>query len=281
MNAVTGPLADLAQEQSLLLQALFAGNDPAQLLPRLQISGKRQALADRGLQAYLANGGALAERALTAAYPVLAQLIGDESFAPLARHFWRQAPPQRGDVAQWGAALADFLDAAPQLSSEPFLGDVARIEWALHCAATAEDAIPDPYSFALLASGDPEQTTLSLSDGVVTLASACPVVSIVNAHLQGEPTLAQAAALLGAGAAEHALVWRQGFKPRVRLSSALEYALVLALQAGLSLETALTTACGPDNAAGAFDFNDWLAQSVQTGLVTGAHLLHNTKQETP
>ena len=274
-SAISKPVADLVQEQSQLLEALFAGADTARhttgIMQRLHSGGVRRALAGRGLLAYRANGTALAERALAAAYPVLAQLIGDESFAPLARHFWRYAPPQRGDVAQWGAALADFLDAAPQLSGEPFLGDVARVEWALHCAATAADSSADIGSFALLASGDPKLATLTLSEGVVTFVSAYPVVSIIHAHLQGEPTLAQAADLLAAGASEHALVWRQGLRPRLRASSAAEHALVTALQAGFSLEAALA-ATALDTG---FDFNDWLTQAVQSGLVTGAHRLNS------
>lgn len=277
-------VADLVRDQSQMLDALFAGHDAdyqaTWLMQRLQPGSGRHALAERGLLAYRTNGTALAERALTAAYPVLQQLLGEESFAPLARHFWRQAPPQCGDVAQWGAALADFIDAAPQLSSEPFLGDVARVEWALHCAATAADSAADIGSFALLASGDPEQVSLTLSDGVVAFASTWPVVSIIHAHLQGEPTLAQAAALLGEGVSEHALVWRQGLKPRLRVSSAAEHALLAALQAGFSLEAALAAA-----AVGiGFDFNDWLTQAVQSGLVTGAHLLNsanNSRGQTP
>ncbi len=272
MSAVAG----LLHEQQSLLRALLGDRDDSRLLPLLQGGAARESLARRGLQAYLANGLALAERALAAAYPVIAQLIGDESFAPLARHFWRRQPPRRGDIACWGGALADFLEAAPQLAGEPFLGDVARIEWALHRAATAADAWPDPQSFALLSSGDPDQTTLTLSAGVALLASPYPVVSIVNAHLLGEPALAQAAELLRSGVGEHALVWRQGFKPHVRGSSAAEHALLSALQAGLSLEGSLGRAL---EKAPAFDFNDWLGRSVQTGLVTGAHLLHHTQKE--
>jgi hypothetical protein len=209
-------------------------------------------LARRGLQAYQANGLALAERALGAAYPVLAQLIGDESFAPLARHFWRRHPPGRGDMACWGDVLAAFLEASPQLADEPYLGDVARVEWALHQAATAADAQPDPHSFALLSSADPAELTLTLGAGVFLLASVYPVASIVNAHLLGEPALAEAAALLRAGAAEHALVWRQGFKPRVCAITAAEYALLAALQAGSSLEAALDSAltCAPIGTSG-------------------------------
>lgn len=272
MNAAAG----LAHEQQQLLRALFGDRDDSRLLPLLQGGAAREALAHRGLQAYQANGLALAERALAAAYPVIAQLIGEESFAPLARHFWRRQPPQRGDIACWGSALADFLEAAPQLAGEPYLGDVARIEWALHRAATATDAWPDPPSFGLLSGSDPSITTLTLSAGVALLASPYPVVSIVNAHLLGEPALALAGELLRAGASEYALVWRQGFKPRVRSSSAAEHALVSALQAGLSLESSLGRAL---EKAPAFDLNGWLGQSAQTGLVTGAHLLHSTLKE--
>ena len=264
----------LAHQQSLLLQALFGVADEVR-------ASLHESLASRGLQAYQANGLALAERALTAAYPVVAQMIGEQSFAPLARHFWRQQPPQCGDMAQWGGGLADFLDAAPQLAGEPFLGDVARVEWAMHCASTAQDAQPDLASFSLLGTGEPEQTTLRLSHGVKLFASAYPVVSLVNAHLLSHPSLAEAAALLQSGTAEHALVWRQGFKPRVRISNAAEHALVSVLQNGLSLDKALTAAfdAAPENesrksSGSSFVFNDWLAQSVHTGLVTGAQLLN-------
>lgn len=275
----------LAQEQQALLRALLGERDDSSLWPYLRPGGAHAPLARRGLQAYQANGLALAERALGAAYPVLAQLIGDESFAPLARHFWRRHPPGRGDMACWGDALAAFLEASPQLVDEPYLGDIARIEWALHQAAKAADAQPDPRSFALLseAEADSAEITLTLGAGVFLLASAYPAASIVNAHLLGEPALAEAAALLHAGAAEHVLVWRQGFKPRVCAITAAEHALLAVLQAGRSLEAALGSAleCAPTGTsdAAAFSFDTWLGRAVQDGLVMGAHrLMHLPSQ---
>jgi hypothetical protein len=141
------------------------------------------------------------------------------------------------------------------------------MEWALHQAATAADARPDPRSFALLSEADPAEITLTLGAGVFLLASGYPVASIVNAHVLGEPALAEAAALLRAGAAEHALVWRQGFKPRACAVAAAEYALLAALQAGRSLEAALGSAL---ESTAAFSFENWLGRAVQDGLVTGA-----------
>ena len=227
----------------------------------------------RGLQVYQANRAVLAGRTLASTYPVIAHLIGLESFEPLARHFWQQHPPQRGDMGQWGAQLPEFLAAAPQLADEPFLADVARMEWALHRAASAPDAVFDAASFALLTSADDTRPVgLSLSPGTVMLDSAYPVVSIINAHLLGQPTLEEAAAMLRQGKREYALVWRQGFKPRVRALGEAEFILVAALETGLSLDVALNHA---SNMEPAFDFNTWLAQAVQTGLVTGAVHLFN------
>lgn len=244
----------LQLEQSNLLQAI-AGQTSNAYNPR-------------GLQVYQANRAVLAERTLASTYPVIAQLIGGTSFEPLARHFWQLHPPLRGDMGQWGAKLPEFLAAAPQLAEEPFLADVARLEWALHQASTAPDAVLDAASFALLAdTEDAPPTSLSFSPGVFLLASAYPVVSIINAHLQGQPTLDDAAARLQSGEGEHALVWRQGFKPKARALDAAEYLLMLALHNSMPLDAALDQALRIDRA---FDFNTWLSQAVQTGLVTGA-----------
>ena len=256
MNSTT-----LAQDQSQLLRAL-AG----------QPSGASNTLFNpRGLRVYQANRAVLAERALSSTYPVVAQLIGSESFEALARHYWQQHPPLRGDMGQWGSQLPAYLEAALQLASEPFLGDVARIEWAMHQAASAPDAVLDTASFALLAEQADKPVTLTLSPGAWVLASAFPVASLVNAHLypnqDGQPSLAEAAAMLAQACGEYALVWRQGFKPRVRSASAPEHHLVCALQAGSTLQAALDAALAVEPA---FDFSAWLGCAVQMGLITGA-----------
>jgi hypothetical protein len=140
----------------------------------------------------------------------------------------------------------------------------------MHATATAADVEADFPSFALLASEDAAPVTLALGAGVALLASASPVVSIVNAHLLGQPSLQEAGQRLAAGCAEHALVWRQGFKPCVRLSSAAEHKLIETLLAGRALAEALEAVDRLGDEAAAFDFNIWLAAAVQTGLVCGA-----------
>ena len=257
-------LPALALQQQALLDALFA-TPPAWSAGHAAPDASKDAFAGdaRGMLAYRSNAHALAERTLRATYPVIAQLLGADSFNLLARDFWHCHPPALGDLAQWGEPLADFLQANGQLAAEPYLGDVARVEWALHVAAGAADRAPDPASFALLSTREPAEMTLLLSSGVAVVSSVYPVASIVTAHLHASPTLQEAGEKLRVGAGECALVWRRNFRPRVAACSAPEAAFVEALQGGVPLLSAL-------EGAGGLDFQQWLPAAVRNGLVLGA-----------
>lgn len=262
---------NLARQQQGLLQALWQPRhaDAMQLIAEddlVERAAGRNSL-ERGLQAYRSQAQALAVRALGAAYPVVAQVLGEENFEPLARSHWQQHPPVRGDMGQWGLQLAAHIESIADLvGEEPYLPDVARAEWALHAIATAADARPDSASFSLLAERDPAALALVLSPGATCIASAWPVASIVNAHLIGEPALPAAGERLRAGVAEAALVWRHGLKPRLRLAADGEAAFIAALQENRSLADSLAAAPG-------LDFNAWLAPAVQQGLLVAVREL--------
>lgn len=215
----------------------------------------------RGLAAYQANAGALAERALGAAYPTVAQLVGDESFGALARAFWHAEPPQRGDIGEWGAGLAAFVAADAQLAGEPYLADVARIDWAVHAAERAADATP-PRGLEALADGGPR--VLRLQPGTTLVSSAHPVATIWLAHRStAADRFAPVRAAFAEGRAEHALVQRRGWRAEVRAVGAAEAGFTAALLRGDTLGAALDAA-GP-----AFDFETWLVAALQAGAVAG------------
>jgi hypothetical protein len=221
----------------------------------------------RGLQAYRANAAALAERALLAAYPVLQQLLGSESFAMLARDLWAAHPPERGDLAQWGGTLPAYLQSAPALadlvSEHPYLPDVARLEWALHSMATAADASQDSASFALLASQPPETLQLRLAPGTQLMKSSYPTVAIWQAH--GASTdLREATRLLAEGIGQTAVIWRHGYAPRTRAVGVDEAALLRSALAKGSVGAAVAAALAVESA---FDLGDWLTAAVQSGLL--------------
>ena len=214
----------------------------------------------RGLKAYQANGHALAERALRAAYPVVAQMLGNESFADLARALWHVRPPERGDIACWGGALPVFIQTSGQLQDEPYLSDVARAEWALHQCAGALDLSADLSTLVLLTTHEPSQLQLVLAPGCAVVRSAWPIASILGAHLEASPSLADAGAHLRAEVAQDVVVWRAGLRPRVRLALDGEADALQGLLAGGSLAHAL-------DAAPTLNFGEWFPMAVPTGLV--------------
>ncbi|MCV0439348.1 MAG: DNA-binding domain-containing protein [Hydrogenophaga sp.] len=257
----------LALQQQALLDALFqrpGGEGAARA--RQTLDAWLAPHAGRGLAAYQANGHALAERSLMAAYPVITQLIGQENMAPLARALWHRHPPVRGDLAHWGEALPLFLQHEEQLAHLPWLADVARIEWALHQAGGAPDAQTDAGSFARLADEDPQGLTLALAPGTAVFTSTWPVASLVTAHREGQPRLDEVARRLRDGVGESAVVWRQGMRPCAAGCTAAAAIWLGALLQGGPVPDALNRATACDDA---FDLSAWLAQAVQQGLVVG------------
>lgn len=245
-----------ARRQQMLLCTLLGDAGPGLQAGWLQQvpSGPR---SERGLAAYRANAGALAERALAAAYPTLQQLISEESFAALARDFWRRHPPLAGDIALWGDGLPAFVAGAASLADTPFLADVARLEWAVHGAQTAADAGP-PTGLELLAELDPAQLWMHFVPGTALLSSAYPIVTLWQAHRsRGDGRFAPVRAAFAAGMGEHALVTRQGWRPHVALLGAAQAGFTAALLSGLSLLQAL------QESGDSFDFEGWLVAALQ------------------
>ncbi len=256
-----------AHRQQALLEALFgAGGDNA--MPALRDTPSR---AERGMQAYRANGGACAERALAAAYPTLQQLLGEESFAQLARALWHAQPPVRGDLALFGDRLFAFIAEDEQLAGEPYLADLARLEWALHRAQFAADAPAAAGGFELLGQRDPAQLRLQLRPGIALISSRHPIVSIWQAHqvpeggerTQALRSVALAREAMQAAPAEHALVFRRGWQAAVTSLAADDARFTQGAFDGLTLAVLL------DAAGGDFDFERWLLSALREGWLTG------------
>lgn len=254
------------QRQALLLRALWRQGTDAALAGWLRPGPVGAA---RGLAAYRGNGEGLAARALAASHATVAQLMGDDSFAAMARAYWRLNPPEHGDMARYGASLADFIAADPQLADEPYLADVARLDWAVQGLETAADGEP-PAGLEQLAGEAPEALRLRLRPGLAVLASRWPVVTIWQAHRDtGAARFAPVRQALAQGRAETALVWRDGWRPVVQALPPDQAAFMQALLQGRTLGVSLDHALSAAAAAGAdgFDFEAWLLQALQGGWI--------------
>lgn len=167
-------------------------------------------------------------RALGARFPVIEQLVGTEFFTAMARVFIADNPPPSPVLLHWGERFPDFLDQFAPVRHLPWLGDVARLEFARGRAYHAADAVPvAPDALAL---ADPGSLRFVLHPSVTLFASRFPAVQIWQAHQSGPPR-----ALVTSGS-DHALVARQS-----DLSVVVEpveqgtYAVLETLQAGATL----------------------------------------------
>jgi hypothetical protein len=221
-----------------------------------------------GLQAYRANGGASAERALAAAFPTVAQLVGDDSFAALSRAHWQVHAPEAGDLSLYGATLPAFIERSEQLAGEPYLADSARLDWAVHIAEQAADAPATPDGLALLGQHEPARLLLRLCPGTALVSSPHPIATIWHAHRSdADDRFARVRAAFAAGTAEHALVWRDGWRARVAAIAHDEARFVHALLEGASLAHALTAA------GEAFAFETWLIDTLRERRLTAVAAL--------
>lgn len=75
--------------------------------------------------------------ALTAAYPVVAALVGADFFRFTARQYILSNPSVAGDLSEFGAGFAEFLQAFEPAAQLSYLPDTARLEFAYHRALGA------------------------------------------------------------------------------------------------------------------------------------------------
>lgn len=79
---------------------------------------------------------------LKTTYPVVCRLVDDRFFSYAADCYMRQHPPAGPCLFEYGATFAHFLANFPPCRELVYLPDVARLEWALHVAWFAADAVP-------------------------------------------------------------------------------------------------------------------------------------------
>lgn len=208
-----------AEQQAFVEALLGRGVAPAGLVG-----------GERGAAAYRNNLKTLSAQALAVPFARLREALGEDDFAALAWSFWRAHPPERGDLAQWGGALENFL--IERAGDDSGLPDLARLDWALHQAERAADAELDADSLTLLGTTPAETLWLQLRPGMALLAQSDGPV----------------------------LVWRQGWRGVWRSISTGEAVFVQALLNAVNLAEALVK--GSD-AEPDFDFSAWLQASLQ------------------
>jgi len=226
--------AQLESVQADFASALAESSASTALLPALVADDAR--VLDR-LALYRGNVSAAWEKALANAYPVVRALVGDEFFGGLARAYGHAHPSNSGDLNRFGARFGEFIDAFEHTRALPYLGDVAALEWSVHAAHYAADAVALTREWiGALAPGELLTTRFALHPACAWLRSRFPVAGIWLAH-QPQPTVGLPDSL---DRGELALVVRPRWRVEVLSSSAGELAALARLRDGDDVEAAIT-----------------------------------------
>jgi hypothetical protein len=169
----------LRELQSAFLGAMF-GSDTPQLLETIVGDG---VLPAARLQIYRHHVLTSLTDVLQATFPVICRLVHERFFRYVADAYIRQYPPEAPCLFEYGAHFPDFLMTFAPCRHLEYLGDVARLEWAMHLAWHVEACTPlDPTALGGLAAHDVAQLTLQFDPSVTLLASPWPIDQIWRVH---------------------------------------------------------------------------------------------------
>ncbi len=175
------------------IQARFRDNmlDPDLLAQDEQFSAqftKSEITLDNRFSVYRNNVVKSLTDVITATYPVIEKLVGEDFLRDTARVFVRQSPPQHGCLHDYGSAFADFLTQFEPAKNLPYLPDVARMEWAWNKAYYAVDDEPlDPESLTTIAPDKFDKLRFSFRDSVQLIESPYPLDDIRDFSLHDNP----------------------------------------------------------------------------------------------
>ncbi|MBB5460169.1 DNA-binding domain-containing protein [Paraburkholderia sp. Cpub6] len=203
-------------------------------------------------------------RVLASAYPVLRELLGDDFFLSLSREYGAADPAWSGDLNRFGSRMAELLEAWPPTATYRYLADVARLEWLVHRAYFAADAV------TLTADGQArctretlENSSLRLHPAVELLHTSTSAADLwLSAHDSGqnlEPRDYERPQWM--------VVVRPRWIPDVMVISPTAFAMLHDLRDGAAMGDALDAALVRDSN---FDFErDWQAWINHGIVVTG------------
>ncbi len=255
------------------LQADFAAAlaDPALPAPR---GLKRQVTLaqSRRFDVYRNNVMVSLIEALEQGFPAVRRLVGSDFFKAAAKAFIRHSPPTSPVLLLYGEGFGDFLDGFEPAAGVPYIGDVARLEWARLAAYHAADA--EPLSIARLAELPPETLPalrFTLHPSLRLLRSRWPAASLWAVTSGADPERA-----VDMKTGEAAAVLRPMLSVEVRVLPPGGYAFLAALAVGACLGEAAERALA---AHADFDLAGHLQGLFALGAVTAIHVPETDSQQ--
>ena len=247
-------MPSLHEVQKQFAHALFAGTDDE--IEHAVVPGAL-GVALR-LDIYRNNVLSNYRKALRDTYPTIVRLVGDEFFNAAARVFAKESVSGSGDLHDYGEAFGDFLAAFEPARGLPYLGDVARLEWAMHRVFHAADATAlTPSGFSALSEEQLTRLRFILHPAARLIESRYPIARIWRIS-QPENSDEEVSVSLDEGG-ERVLVIRRNDVVELEPLTKAQYAMLYALAHEAPLGEAVEVAMRQD---ATFDLGQFLTHHV-------------------
>jgi hypothetical protein len=178
-------MSSLAELQQRFANALYA---PEGEVPAFAVAGAEP--ASERMDIYRRAIFANYRKALAATYPAVRRILGDSLFAAVVDAYVRAHPSASGDLNDYGDTFGAFLEEHPPNAAHPYLGDVARLEWAIDEVNRAADTALRPERvLEAIAAVAPERLSgirLRLAARFRLVSSPYPIMSIWQANAAGD-----------------------------------------------------------------------------------------------
>lgn len=200
---------------------------------------------------------------LAARFPVVRRLVGEDSFAAMARRFVVSGPPTLPTLPRYGETFPLFLRRQGcNAASIEYVADIAKLEMVRGKARRAEDAVPvGPRAVSSLQAERFGELRLVLHPSVFLVASRFPIVTIwENNRSDGKSSVIER------WSAESALVARPFAEVEVRRLPVGGCAFISALSQGRTVAAAIDAGVA---AAPKFDIATNLALLIESDVVVG------------
>ena len=207
------------------------------------VTGGGKLTAAEAVDVYRGGYPARLTEALGETFEACWRVLGDEDFFAAVKDFIARTPSSTHNLSDYGEGFPEFLESRPDAEHAPFLGDLARYEWAYkNLFHVKPHAVLDPAVLAAKARPD----AILRFGGALRLLSLRHRVHAIWHRDRSDDTPLEPADWTGA---ERVILYKkEGNQIFSRELTAPEHAALTALAAGRPLVTALAAADGLDEA---------------------------------
>lgn len=173
---------------------------------------------------------------ITANYPLISILTGEEFARSMARQYIKSHPPQQANMNMFGDQYPTFIQSFEPARSLAYLADIARLEWSINLATYARDDQPLNPETLSEASDD---IHFDLRHSVFLIESDYPLTAIRDYCLSEDENAPDLD--IGSQGKEYILVHRPYLKAEVVLLDEQTYLFLRYLEKKWTLEKIFET----------------------------------------